>query len=151
MGRASVIVWEYGDAAKASSIGVHTADLDNTNIVAQLAAFADFRDAIADVVVGNMGAWEVVAADGGAGKDPADSPLAQRENKWLVSFTDNVTGNPGGFTIPCADLTKLGTDGENMAAGVERTALIAAAEAYVKSVTGNAVTVSSIKFRAYTI
>lgn len=151
MGRASVIVWEFGDGAKASSTSVHTVDLDNTNIVAQLAAFADFRDAIEATVVGNMGAWEVVAADGGPGKDPADSPLAQRENKWLVSFTDNVNGNPGSFTIPCADLTLLGADGENMAAGTERTALVDATEAYVRSVTGNAVTVSSIKFRAYTI
>lgn len=151
MGRASQVFWEYGGNAKASSAGFHTVDLDNTNIVAQLGLFSDLRDAIADVVVGNAGAWEVVAADGGAGKVPSTDPQAQREIKWLVSFTDNVTGLPGSFTIPTADLAQLATDGENMAAGANRTALEAAIEAYVRSNAGNAVTVTSIRFRSYTL
>lgn len=151
MGSAKVTIWEYGDGAKASAASVHSVDLDNTNIVAQLAAFADLRDAINGVSIGNIGDWAIVAADGGAGKVPASSPLAQRENKWLVSYTDDVTGLSGSFTIPCADLTLLGTDGENMATGAPRTELITASEAFVRSNAGNAVTVTSIRFRAYSI
>lgn len=151
MGKASLILWEYGDNAKTSKAEVHSADLNVGNIVAQTGLFDAWRAAVSAVSVGTPGAYALTALDGGPAKSPSADTTAQRENKWLVSFTDNVTGLAGSYTIPCYDHTLIGTDGENMAAGAERTALISATEDFVTSNAGNPVTVSSIKFRAYSI
>lgn len=147
----SMILWEYGDNAKTAKAEVHSPTLNVGNIAAQTGLFDDWRDAVAAVSLGNPGGYSLTAIDTPAAKVTATDPAAQRENKWLVSYTDNVTGLPGSYTIPCYDPDQLATDGENLAAGANRTALIDATEAFVKSNAGNAVTVTSIKFRARTI
>lgn len=151
MGRANLILWEYGDNAKTSKAEVHTVDLTVGNIVAQTALFDAWRTAVEGVSIGEPGAYTLTAIDGGPGKTPSADTAAQRENKWLVSFVDTVTGLPGSYTIPCYNHALIGTDGENMAAGAARTALITATEDFVLSNAGNPVTVTSIKFRAYSI
>jgi len=151
MGRANLILWEYGDQAKSSKAEVHSADLNVGNIVAQTGLFDDWRAAVEAVSVGEPGAYALTALDGGPGKTPSTDTSAQRENKWLVSFIDNATGLPGSYTIPCYDHAQIASDGETMASGANRTALISATEAFVLSNAGNAVTVTSIKFRAYSI
>lgn len=148
---ASLILWEYGQNAKSSKVEVHSPTLNAGNIVAQLGLFSDLRDAIAAVSLGNPGSWAITAEDTTVAKVTATDPAAQRENKWLVSFTDNTTGLPGSFTIPCYDPDQLAIDGENLAAGANRTALIDAVQAFVLSNANHAVTVTSIKFRAYSI
>lgn len=148
---ASLILWEYGDNAKASKAEVHTVDLNVGNIVAQTGLFDDWRAAVTAVSLGNPGSYALSAIDATVGKVTATDTAAQRENKWLVSYTDNVTGLPGSYTIPCFDNDQLAVDGESMAAGANRTALISATEAFVRSNAKNAVTVTSIKFRAYSI
>lgn len=151
MGRANLILWEYGDNAKTSKAEVHTTDLNVGNIVAQTALFDAWRAAVEGVSVGEPGAYSLTAIDGGPSKTPSADTTAQRENKWLVSFVDTVTGLAGSYTIPCYSHTLIGADGENMAAGAARTALITATEDFVLSNAGNPVTVTSIKFRAYSI
>lgn len=148
---ATLILWEFGSNAKTSKAEVHSADLNVGNIAAQVAAFDAWRAAVAGVSLGNPGAYSLSAVDGGPGRSPSATPAAQRENKWLVSFIDAVTGLPGSYTIPCYDPDLLATDGEDLGAGAERTALISATEGFVLSNAGNAVTVTSIKFRARTI
>lgn len=78
---------------------------------------------------------------------PAASPLAQRENKWLVRGVDSVNGRNVQIEIPCADLTLL-TGGQDFLdlGGTEAAALVAALEANVESQDGNAITVSTIQF-----
>lgn len=148
---ASLQLWEYGDNAKPSKAEVHSPTLNAGNIAAQLAAFDAWRAAVEGVSLGNPGSYQITASDTTVAKVTATDPAAQRENKWLVSYTDNVTGLPGSYTIPCYDPDQLATDGENLAAGANRTALITATEAFVLSNAGNAVTVTSIKFRARTL
>lgn len=151
MGSAVFKFWEYGDEAKSANAEVHTIDLDNTNIVAQLAAFSAWRAALTAVSSGAPGHWQIIAQDGGPGRTPSLNANAQRETKWLVSFIDNVNGNPGSYTVPCYDFNFIAADGVNMIAGAERDAVVATTEAFAKSVAGNAVTVSTIKFRARTL
>lgn len=78
---------------------------------------------------------------------PAASPLAQREVKWLVRATDSVNGKSVQMEIPTADLSLLsgGSDFLDLG-GTEAAALVAAIEASVESIDGNAITVSSIQF-----
>lgn len=150
MGKARYTLWEYGGNAKASSVDVRTADLTAGNIVAQTGLFDDFRAAIDDVVIGNPGTVEFVATVDEVAKNPSTNELAQRENKWLVSFIDTTTNRGGSYTIPTALLTGLlDASGEFMdTASAEYIALKAASDAFVKSVAGNATEVQSVKFVA---
>jgi len=151
MGKLRQVFWEFGTKAKASATTVHAADLTVGNIVAQDGLKDDFIAAITAVSLGNPGSVEWMAEATEVAKTPSTDEQAQRENKWLVSFVDNTTGLGGSFTIPCPDLAQLGPDGEEMATGANRTALIDATEAYVLSNTGHAVTVTGIKFSARNI
>lgn len=76
------------------------------------------------------------------------SPFAQRENKWLVRYTDNVTPSGNGtLEIPAPDLDFLDANGTHLdLAGVEGAAWVAAFEAYQRSKLGNAVTVASVEY-----
>lgn len=148
----SKVYWEYGTAAKASSVKVHSAALNAGNIAAQETLRQAFEDALDAVTLGSPGSEQFTAVETVVAKTPSVNTAAQRENKWLVSMVDSVTGFPFNFTIPCADLSLLGTDGEFMdLAGAEAIALVTAAEAFVRSQAGNLGSVTSIKFVGRTI
>jgi len=143
------VFWEYGTNAKSSSVKVYSPALSAATFDAQEALRAAFESAIDAVTLGTAGSEKFLATETTVAKTPSANPLAQRENKWLVSMVEDTTGNPVTFTIPCADLSLLATDGENMdSTQAEYTALVAAVEAFVRSNDGNGVTVTSVKFRA---
>lgn len=151
MGKLRQVFWEYGTAAKSSSTTVHTADLAVGNIATQETLRDAFLAAIEAVSIGEPGTMEWVAETNDVAKTPSANEAAQRENKWLISFVDNVTGLGGSFTVPCYDSTLIATDGESMEAGTPRTNLVSATEAYVLSNAGNAVTVTGIRFTSRNI
>lgn len=141
--------WEYGTGAKSSKVSVHSLALNAGNIAAQEALRAAFEAAVDAVTIGGAGSEAFIATETNVAKNPSANEAAQRENKWLVSFTDDVTGLGGSFTIPCYNPTLIAPDGIFMdPAAAEYTALVAATEDFVRSNAGNAVTVTSIKFSA---
>jgi hypothetical protein len=76
------------------------------------------------------------------------SPYAQRENKWLFRYTDNVnpTGN-GTLEVPTPNLTFLNTEGTFLdLASTEGAALKTAFEAFQRSRLGNTVTLVSAQY-----
>jgi len=146
------VYWEFGTNAKASAVEVFSPELNAGNIAVQEALRAAFEAAVDAVSIGNTGAEQFIATQTSVAKNPSANPLAQRENKWLVSASESGTGNPVTFTIPCADLSLLAADGENMdATAPEYAALVTAVEDFVRSNDGNTVTVTSVKFRARTL
>jgi len=152
MGRYNLTIWEAGSKAKASSVGVHTVDLNAGNIAAQLVLAGLFKDAVLAVSLGNEGTEEILATANEVAKNPSSNLAAQRENKWLVSYIDTVTNRGGSFTIPCYNSALLGGDGETMdTTATEYTDLVDAVENYIRSNAGNAVTVTSVKFAARTL
>lgn len=143
--------WEYGTEAKPSKVSVHSPELNAGNIAAQEALRAAFEAAVDAVSLGNAGSEQFIATETNVVRNPSLNPLAQRENKWLISASEAVTGNAVTFTIPCADLSLLAADGESMdTAAPEYAALVTAIEDFVRSNDGNTITVTSIKFRART-
>jgi len=146
------VYWEYGTGAKSSSVQVHSAPLNAGNIAAQETLRAAFEAAVDAVTLGNGGSEQFTAIETDVARNPSLNPAAQRENKWLVSFSDNVTGLPGSFTIPCYDSSLLGPDGSSFdTTAPEYAALVTATQDFVRSNAGNAVTVTSIVFRARTL
>lgn len=148
MGKLRQVYWEFGTQAASSAVTVHSADLTAGNIVAQAGLRDTFIGAVSDVSLGVLGSMEWTAETSEVARTPSSDPAAQRENKWLVAFVDNVTGLGGRFTIPCYNSALLAIDGSEMEAGGLRTALISATEAFVQSNAGNAVTVVGIRFTA---
>lgn len=151
-GKYSKVFWEYGTAAKASATEVFIPSLTAANFDAQEALRAAFEAAIDAISIGNSGSEQFVAVYTPVTKNPSLNPLAQRENKWLVTLSETGTGNPFTFTVPCADLSLLAADGESMdTASDEYADLVVAAEAFIRSNDGNTGTVTSVRFRARTI
>jgi len=143
------ITFSWGDYSREpSSTTIHTATVDDTNIDAISTAAVTLGTAFDNVSLctlqkRQLTAWSVVVAR----TYPTDK-AAQRELKWLVSFRDDVTGLPGSFTIPGAMTSLLTgpTDEIDLTAG-GWPGFVTAVEANVKSNTGNAVTVTSVKLQ----
>jgi len=134
-----------------SNIRFNVKDNSNENSTFKIAvddAISDanitaLRDAIDGVSIGTVGQTYLdlsVAKDAGSQALPA-SPFAQRETKWLASYTDDVTGEAYKKEVPCADLSLIvaGTQAMNIAAGAGLT-FKTQWDALVKSRDGNATT-----------
>jgi hypothetical protein len=71
----------------------------------------------------------------------------QKESRFRVGFTDNVTGKPYSFTIPCADLSLMDPGTEEVPlTGTEAAALVTALQTNGRSELNNLITVNSIKY-----
>jgi len=78
---------------------------------------------------------------------PPTSQNATRASKWLVRFVDQINGVKGTFTISSPDLTLLSTNQPFLGLGSGAGAAFkTAAEAYVLSEDGNAITVVSVEY-----
>lgn len=125
----------------------HIVDLTAGNLVATQALLATLLDSIQAIVIGELNREKIVLSDTLSSSSAADSPLAQRENKWLVTYEDNTTHFLFRGELPTADLTLLAGNSEYL----DLTASVGLAfknafEAVVKSRNNNAVTVVSVKF-----
>jgi len=128
-----------------SAVGIRHDELTAANYDATVLSLVGLQDAIAAMTVGIKG--KVVYANSNAitAAKPTE-PWAQRESKWLVRFHDTA-GNRGTLELPCADLTLLGTDSEQLPIdGTEAAAFVSALEGLHKNKYGNAITVDSITY-----
>lgn len=131
---------------------VHAATLTAANFDAQATLRGNLQTAILGIVAVDMLAKISFGNDILNTAVGDDSPLAQRENKWLVQYHETATPtNKGTFTVPAADLNQLDPNDRKHAhigdAGVVD-AFVAAVEAYVLSDAGAAITVDEITFVA---
>lgn len=125
----------------------HITDINAGNLGATQTALADLLAAIQAIVIGELNKERIVLSDTFSSNAPAASPLAQRENKWLVTYVDSVTNKLYRGEIPTADLTLLTGNSESLdlSAGVGLT-FKQKFEAIVKSPDNNAVDVVSVTF-----
>jgi len=128
-----------------STVQVHTEDLSEVNIAAQITAQSNFGAAINDLSLGSLQTIKYGNQVNSNQPKPANQ-WAQRELKWRVDFTDDVTGEPGHYTIPCADasLLSLVAPAEADLADAAVIAFVAASDAYVLSKAGNPTSVQRI-------
>lgn len=117
--------------------GLVTADMD------------EFRTAVAALSIGTLGqSTQVVRTvhDVGSGVKPA-STNAQKEIRYKVFFSDDVTAKKGSFTIPCADLTELPAGSESIDITTGNGLLMATwVNDHGASDVGNAVTCTAIRY-----
>lgn len=134
---------DYG--AEATRFGFKMVQLTAANFDAQVALLTALQGAVDAVVLGLFDGKTLNAVDVPVGPKATDVD-AQRESKWRVTYTDDVTplGN-GSFEIGMPDLSLLvaGEGIMNITAGAGA-ALVTAIENAVISRQGNAVTVTKI-------
>jgi hypothetical protein len=143
MGRFALSFIDHGN--EGAAMGVNIVDLNAGNFAAQDAAMDALASAVAAVTRGTLVKDTRVAVETVTPGTPPASAEAQRETKWLVRATDDVTGFAVTFTIPTADLTNLVPNtGAMDLVGANGAALVAAIEAVVTSRLGNAISVVEI-------
>jgi len=130
-----------------SSMSFNTANVNAGNIATISTALDTLKSDVEAVTLGLPVKDVRQYADTGAGSGSATDPVAQRESKWLVSYTDDVTGKGYRLEIPCADLNvnTLGAGGLWNSSDTLWTDFVTSFEAVVVSPDGNAVTVESVR------
>ena len=146
MPTAQAVVWDQTENESPSTMRIPVAAAIST---ANATALIDAAMALS---IGGLGTSTLVVdtlLDAGDDTRPTDN-AAQKENRFKVSFTDNVTGKKYFFTIPCADLSLIAAGTESVPlADTEAAALVTAFETNGRTELGNALTVTSIKFVTY--
>lgn len=128
-----------------ANVQVHSADLNAGNIAAEITAQANFGTALNTMSLGSL--QKIMYGNQVDSNQPAPIDVwAQRELKWRVDYTDDVTGDPGWYTIPCANAALLSAiaKGEADLTDADVIAFVAASDAYVKSKVGNPTSVQRI-------
>jgi hypothetical protein len=144
-GRYNLSYIDYG--GERSTFGVWLPTLTDANIAAQTALVGTLKTATDAITLGNAASYAIIASQVELSGAPAGSVYAQRENKWLVSFTDTTSGKTGNVTVPTADLNLLAANSDQAdMTDAAVIAWIAAFEAVAKTVDGHGLTVNSIRF-----
>jgi len=85
--------------------------LTAANYTAQKVLIDELSNAVADLVIGVLAKATVIFERQLVSADRASSKLAQRENKWLMRYTDNTSHQKFRVSVGTADLTQLPDDG----------------------------------------
>ncbi len=145
------LVLTYADyGGEKSAVQLPTIDWTAANFDANTALVNNLANAIAGLTVG-LEVKEVVShSETGSGSGQSSNVNAHRELKWLITFSDDVTGTNYQREIPCPLLTAdtlLQDIGGNANLGnAAWSSFITAFEAVVESPVGNAVTFISARY-----
>lgn len=146
-----------------ATVGFNTAAITAASIAGALTQFGALRTAIEGITNGVVAGEALYVNRTKLSNVPPVSTLAQRENKWLVTYEDtteffdapvNAIPNAGyravfNIEIPTADLSTVdmvpNTDDADLA-GTEMAAFISAFETLARSPYGGAVNVTRVQF-----
>lgn len=142
-----IAIRDYG--GETSVFSVTGADMSAATYNDVITDIDDLEQAVEGIILGTLGRGVIEAVVSPGSEAAPSDPWAQRENKWLVYYSDNVTGKSATREIPTANLALLspGTEFLNIASGAGAT-FKTAFEAYVRSEAGNAVTVERVVYVA---
>jgi hypothetical protein len=101
MARAVMTLTDY--SGERTTVTVNSATLNSANFDTEQTAWTTLRTAIQGLTLGNTYSHSLSQVLN-VTTLPAPSPLAQRENKWLVTYADTVTGKRYQMEIGTAEL-----------------------------------------------
>jgi len=146
---ASKATWRIRDhSGEMSSFSVPGVNLSAANLVAQQALIAALQAAMANIIIGVVAEETVLLSRTIISSALPASGAAQRESKWLVTYSDLVTGGLHQAEIPCFDFSNLAGNTENLdvSPGSQGEDFVTAFEAFVRAEGVNAVNVDSVRF-----
>lgn len=117
-----------------SNFGVTSLSLSAANFDAQLAALASLSSAVENLTIGHLDKYAVATIPLDTPITPSD-PFAQRELKWLVSYTGDVSGKLFQIEIAAPDATDNLVPNSDLAdiGSADWLAFVAAFEAVARS------------------
>jgi len=130
----SRIEQSYKDYSKETSrLRLYVTTLTAGNLTAQVALHTTLFAALNALTLGLEQKETTILSSSVINVTPATSPLAQRENKWLLRYHASATRKNFVTELPCADLTLLDPNNTDFIdkTGAEWLALKAAFEAVV--------------------
>jgi len=129
----SQIQQSYKDYSKETShLRLFVTTLTAGNLAAQVALHTTLFDALNALTLGLEQKRQTLLSKSIVNVTPATSPLAQRENKWLLKYHNGTTRKTFVAELPCADLSLLGNNSDFIdQTGAEWIALKSAFEAVV--------------------
>lgn len=133
--------------AESTTFRVPTAVLTAANFDAQVVLNVNLGVAIVGMTLGAL--QKITYSNEILSPAVCNAPLAQRENKWLVRYHDDSTGDKHWASLGTADLTLLDENNRGYAEMGDAgpvDAFVDAFEAFVLTELGNAVVVDSIQF-----
>jgi hypothetical protein len=146
--KVNLTVLDYG--SEKSTVGFYVEDIVELNfdeIVGAGGTIQTFQTALDGITIGTIARRVVNAEDTAISSTPPANAFAQRESKWLVQYSDDVSGKLYSMEVPCADLSLLVANTENMNVGAGAGAtFVSAFESAVRSVDGETVTVIGVKY-----
>ena len=138
--RCNLTYKDYGN--EGSQVSFRGDELTVGNFTAQMALMDDVVAGCEGISLCLLNKDIRVASEDSPGSGPAASPAAQRELKWFVQMTDDVTARPVSVSIPGADTSLLLPNSDRMdLTKAPSIAFVSAVEAYHQSIEGNAVKV----------
>lgn len=125
-----------------SSFRVAGADVSSANYDAQQTQVIALSDAIEGLIIGQLAERRFTSSVAFPDTVAPSDPYAQRELKWLITYSDDVTGDLQQIEVATPDLSLLvpGSDVLDLAS-TEGAAFVTAFETFARSKDGNAVTV----------
>jgi hypothetical protein len=124
-----------------TQVGLYITTLTAANFDGQITAAEALQTAIQNVSLIDFEGLSIRHIDAETETDQPASEYAQRENKWLVRYTDNTLNTKHTLEIGAPDLTLTLPDGKTMdVSGGAGAAFVTAFEANALSPAGNAVT-----------
>lgn len=128
-------------SSEGTRTALHMTTLTAANFDAQITAAQAIQGAIQGISLIDFEGLSIAHVDAPTETDLPASPYAQREAKWLVRYSDDVTAKSYTVEIGGPDLTLLASDGKTLdVSGGAGAAFVTAFEANVVSPVGNAVT-----------
>lgn len=124
-----------------TQVGMNITGLTAANFDAQVSAAQALQTAIQNISLIDFEGLTIRHIDATVETDQPTSEYAQRENKWLVRYTDDVLNTRHTLEIGGPDLTLTGADGKTLdVSGGAGAAFVTAFETNALSPAGNAVT-----------
>lgn len=143
-GKAGITLADYG--GEKSTATFYVDDFVESTYDSQVSLVASLFTALLNITLGIEVKRFLKVLDVGSGSGQATDVMAQRELKWLVRYSDDVTAKSYQMEVPSPDVSLLSSSArQNMdISGGAGAAFVSAFEAAAVSPDGNAVTVESV-------
>jgi hypothetical protein len=144
-GSLSFKLLDFGNKPEATTFTVPTIEVTAANFDATWTAVQSLRTQVSLLTLGNLARYQLVAR---VVEPTPTTPtnLAQRENKWLIRYRDEIANKNYRAELGTADLSLLTVDEFLDLTTTPGSSFVTAFEAVVRSEFDNAVTVQSIQF-----
>lgn len=147
-------VRDFSDEYSAVRFSTTALAADGSNWATIVSNIDALQLALAAIVNGHIAKRTIIVEDDKVNDTRPATPYAQRENKWIVRYQDDVTQKKYTFQIPTAELVIMSDGGDDVLdiVGVTVAAtFVTWLETYALSPDGNAITVNSMSFGARNI